>query len=156
MKKNFLLKGMLGIVLLAGGNAFAQQYDWAAPSFGGSYNDVPRDIAVIDNSLGYKITVGSYQNTSSSGTYNGFVRALDNGDNLKWWIDVQGSGNDEVNGVDVRARTSGGLSYGDIYITGYFTGSMTMVRTPGVSKRSGASGPGSSDAAGSAEVTGVL
>jgi hypothetical protein len=93
-----------------------------------SYNDIARDVAVINNSLEYKATVGSYQPTSAAGTYNGFVWVTDAGEDLKWYITVEGTTNtnDEVNGVDARARTSGGLSYGDIYFTGYFTGNVTM------------------------------
>jgi hypothetical protein len=105
----------------------AQGFDYGGNIFSTGTNDIARDIAIIDNSLAYKIVVGSYQPVSTSGTYNGFVVARDASENLKWWIDIQGNGNDEVNGVDVRTRTSGNLSYGDIYITGYFTGTMTMV-----------------------------
>lgn len=95
-----------------------------AHSTGGG-NDIARDVAVIDNALARKVVVGSFQ-PGSSGTYDGFVRCFDASNNLKWYINIEGSGNDEVNGVDCMARVVSSVSYGDIYITGYFTGTMTM------------------------------
>jgi hypothetical protein len=130
MKKIFSFASMLGLVLLGSFNvASSQNYsvDGAQTivySSGG--NDIPRDVAVIDNTLERKVAVGSYQ-PGASGTYNGFIRCFDANDNLKWYITVEGNGNDEVNGVDCLAKTIGILDYGDIYVTGYFTGTMTMV-----------------------------
>jgi hypothetical protein len=94
------------------------------------FNDVSRDIAVFNNALGYKVAVGSYQPISANGTYNGFVQCIDAplspGNSPKWFVLLKGSGNDEINGVDVRVKTTSGLPDGDVYITGYFTGTAIL------------------------------
>lgn len=90
-----------------------------------SANQLVRDIDI--NTNGWIFTAGSGQNTSPS-TYDGKLSVHDSGQNLKWYIDFIGSGNDEINGVDV---ISSGAYTAEVYVTGYFTGSMTMVRHSG-------------------------
>ncbi|HTF05539.1 MAG TPA: hypothetical protein VK826_16040, partial [Bacteroidia bacterium] len=131
MKNKSTFVCMLGLTLLGSYNVTsAQNYvvngaqEIVHSASGG--NDIPRDVAVIDNTLERKVVVGSYQ-PGASGFYNGFIRCFDQNDDLKWYIQVEGNGNDEVNGVDCRSRVVGIVNYGDIYVTGYFTGTMTMV-----------------------------
>jgi hypothetical protein len=130
MKKKFSFACMLGVVLLGSYNiAPAQNYvvngaqEIVHSSSGG--HDIARDVAVIDNNLARKIVVGSFQ-PGATGTYDGLVRCFDQSDNLKWFINIEGTGNDEVNGVDCMSRIVGSIHYGDIYVSGYFTGTMTM------------------------------
>jgi hypothetical protein len=130
MKKKITYACMLGLALLgaistlSAGQFVDGQEIVHSTSTG---NDVARDVAVIDNTLERKIVVGSYQPGNTSTAYNGFIRCYDQNDNLKWYIQIEGTGNDEANGVDCRPRMVGGVDLGDIYVTGYFTGTMTMV-----------------------------
>lgn len=129
MKKVFSIACALGLTWLGTtGTLHGQNYVVTAAQeiiYSPGGHDVARDVAVIDNNLARKVVVGSYQ-PAATGTYNGFVRCFDQSDNLKWYIEIEGNGNDEVNGVDARSRIVGSMHYGDIYVTGYFTGTMTM------------------------------
>jgi hypothetical protein len=85
-------------------------------------NQIARDVDV--NTNGWVFTAGSGQNTSPT-TYDGSLIVTDGALNTKWEITFVGAGNDELNGVDV---ISSGTYSAEVYVTGYFTGSMTMTR----------------------------
>lgn len=88
-------------------------------------HDIVRDIGVTEDYT--KITVGSYQPSGSS-AYNGFIWSDQTDNTLDWRVIVGGTGNDEVNAVDVRRVWNGTEYVEDIYVTGYFTGTATFTR----------------------------
>jgi hypothetical protein len=113
-------------MLLFAGNASAQYIGALANySLNANGNDIVRDIGVTETFS--KITVGSYQ-PSGSTYYNGFILSDQTNNNYDWRVIIGGSGNDEVNAVDVRRVWNGTEYVEEIYVTGYFTGTVTFTR----------------------------
>jgi hypothetical protein len=113
--------------LLTAFNAFSQQItsltNYALNANG---HDIIRDIGVTQDYT--KITVGSYQPSTNS-PYDGFIWSDQTDDNYDWRVTVHGSGNDEINACDVRRFWNGSEYVEEIYVTGYFTGTVTFTRT---------------------------
>jgi hypothetical protein len=131
-----IFKSMIaGICLVLAGTAQAQYFDFGTNVFedplvaGCPNNDVAKDVSVLsglNNNL--SVTVGSFQKTSG-GTYDGYAMArladIPSNESVKWYVTIEGTGNDEITAVDTRTVSS---STGYVYVTGYFTGSATMIR----------------------------
>ncbi|MGL5889835.1 MAG: T9SS type A sorting domain-containing protein [Bacteroidia bacterium] len=87
------------------------------PGFAG--DDYTRDVKQISNNE--YVVVGSQQNTAALGGLNGYLNYYNNAGVLQRSITFVGIGADDVWGVDavINSPTSS-----DIYVTGFFTGSM--------------------------------
>ncbi len=96
-----------------------------AKSMGGIASDVP--ISIITDGVGNIYTTGFYQDTvdfdpgigtfnlESKGSADIFVQKLDTNGNLIWAKSMGGTASDRGNSITIDAE-------GDLYITGYFTG----------------------------------
>lgn len=138
MKKISFGHLLTGAFLAIGISVQAQYFDYGTNIFDNSsgagipaspYNDVARDVSVMTGlNANLSITVGSRQKNSTSGKYEGYIMARladpSSTEEVKWYITINGSGNNEVNGVDTRVVNA---STGYIYVTGSFTGSSQMI-----------------------------
>jgi hypothetical protein len=86
---------------------------------------VVRDISVSDNFT--KVYVGSYQPTGTT-TYNGFIETDNTNNNYDWRVTVEGTANDEINAVDVNLVWNGTEYVEEVYVTGYFSGTIYFKR----------------------------
>jgi hypothetical protein len=86
-------------------------------------NDYTRDIKQISSTDAAYVVVGSKENPAASGGLNGYLNYYNPLGVLQRSVEFAGPGADDVWGVDavINSATSS-----DIYITGYFTGSMSI------------------------------
>jgi hypothetical protein len=122
MKRKSLLLGLLALLWLK--SDINAQYIGVLETYSLSTNgnDIVRDIAVTNEYT--QVTVGSYQPTNIAGTYNGFIECDQEDNNYDWRVIVGGTGNDEINAVDINVASGNE----DIYVTGYFTGTVYFTR----------------------------
>lgn len=104
----------------------AQDFEWAK-NIGSSSNDYVESIAVDD--LGNVYTTGYFQGTAdfdpsanvfnltSAGSYDIFISKLDSAGNFVWADQIGGIGYDRAKGITVD-------NLGNVYITGYFGGTV--------------------------------
>ncbi len=123
------------LLILANQNLDAQNLLWAK-SFGSIDMDQVNDMVVDDNGNVY--LTGYFQGTvdfdpgqgtdihTSNGHYDGFVQKLDSDGNLLWVKTFGGNNYDEGLGI---ALDQGGSN---VYITGYFRGTVDFDTGPGV------------------------
>jgi hypothetical protein len=125
-------KWLVGAIFLGSftNNSFTQShnFNWSQP-LGSAANEHGRAIAA-DNS-GNVISTGYFRNTidfdsgtgvfnltSNSGTADGFIKKTDANGDFIWAVSIGGTPNDLV----IQAVTTN--TAGDIYLTGYFSGTM--------------------------------
>jgi hypothetical protein len=126
MKSKSIMLGLLSLLCIS--TDINAQYIGVLETYSLSTNgnDIVRDIAVTDEYT--QVTVGSYQPTNTSSTYNGFIEYEHEDENQNWRVLVEGSGNDEINAVDINVVTDGIELNEEIYVTGYFTGTVYIKR----------------------------
>jgi hypothetical protein len=125
MKKFFSLASLAAMAMLAGPSYAQQITSLTNYALNANGHDIIRDIGVTEDYT--KITVGAYQ-PSTNAPYDGFIWSNQTDDSYDWRVIVHGNGNDEVNAVDVRRVWNGTEYVEDIYVTGYFTGTVTFTR----------------------------
>lgn len=123
MKNKLLAIGLLSIICIS--SELSAQYIDALSTYSLSTNgnDIVRDIGVTPGNT--RVSVGSYQPTSTTSTYNGFIEYENEDVTKNWRVIVGGSGNDEINAVDLNIVSGGNER---IYVTGYFTGTVYFTR----------------------------
>ena len=124
MKTKIILVGLIISFLTL--NINAQSFQWAG-NLGSNATDYGQSIATDNN--GNVISVGLFQNTidlnpgtgtanyTAAGSFDGYVCKLDADGNYLWGFSIGQTGADGVNGVGVDG-------FGNVYITGLFTGTV--------------------------------
>lgn len=135
--RNISFKSLLAAAMLALNlTSQAQFFDFGTNVFSNPlvpimpYNDMARDVSVLYGlNQNLSVTVGSFQNTAGLNNYDGYVVArlanISSNESIKWYMTIEGTGNDEVSAVDTRTVTT---SSGFVYVTGFFTGSAKMIK----------------------------
>ncbi len=133
MQVSFRLIVLLGLLSLAVPSAEAQEYLWAKQV---TSTDPVQAFNVALDSSGNVYAVGRFEGTAdfdpgagtanltSAGDKDMFVLKLDSDGNYIWALQLGGTGNDRGRGVVVD-------DFGNIYVTGYFTGTADVDPGPG-------------------------
>lgn len=128
MKKIVALLAVASGICSAVLNAQPAMFGNATPVFqpGFTGNDYARDVKQISN--GEYVVAGSWQATAALGGLNGYLNYYNNVGGVQRSVTFVSAGGDDVWGADALLTSP---TTADIYVTGFFTGTMNVTLTIG-------------------------